>query len=191
MPIGRPLVEVETRPNASHQTSPVPSGRMRDFALPLISRAIRAAFPSPDTPKPPGSIRALQAEATTCRDPGTVDFPGFLFVAVKTLFCRYADFAGVCVAAATVALIHKKRGCLRVGFSIGIVLLIAKLIGDFPIKASQQHAEGPLPSQSKKCETTTDRPRLHANLDRGDWMPLGPIAGDRLHPDLSRKAFRT
>jgi hypothetical protein len=40
-------------------------------------------------------------------------------------------------------------------------------------------------------KTTTDRPRLHANLDRGDWMPLGPIAGDRLHPDLSRKAFRT
>src|SRR5580700_5835343 len=69
--------------------------------------------------------------------------------------------------------------------------LHGRLISEFPIKATQQRAEGPLPSQSKKCETTTDRPRLHANLDRGHWMPLGPIAGDRLHPDLSRRAFRT
>ena len=157
--------------------------------LPLISRPIRAA-PHPPTPRRPDQ-KSLQAEATTCRNPGSVYCPGFLFVTVKTLFCRYADFAGVCVAAATVTLSHKKRGCLRVGFSIGIVLLIAELISDFPIKATQQRAEGPLPSESKKCETITDRPRLHANLDRGDWMPLGPIAGDRLHPDLSRKAFRT
>jgi hypothetical protein len=60
----------------------------------------------------------------------------------------------------------------------------------FPIKATRQRAEGLPPSQSKKCETTTDGPRPHANLDRGHWMPLGPIAGDRLHPDLSRRAFR-
>ena len=35
---------------------------------------------------------------------------------VKTLFCRCTDFAGVCVAAATVALSHKKHGCHSVGF---------------------------------------------------------------------------
>ena len=58
---------------------------------------------------------------------------------------------------------------------------------DFPVKATRQRAEVscPLPSQSEKCETTTD-----ANLDRGHRMPLGPIAGNRFHPDLSRGAFR-
>ncbi len=55
-------------------------------------------------------------EATTCRDPGSADCPGFFSVAVKTLFRRRTDFAGVCVAAAAVVLIHKKRGCHSIGF---------------------------------------------------------------------------
>ena len=43
---------------------------------------IRAASPSPDTPTPPGS-QEPQVEATTCRDPESVDFPGFIFMAVN------------------------------------------------------------------------------------------------------------
>jgi hypothetical protein len=41
---------------------------------------IRAA--SPDTPTPPGSHEPT-VEATTCRSPGSLDWPGFIFVAVK------------------------------------------------------------------------------------------------------------
>jgi len=39
----------------------------------------RAAFPSPEPRRP--DQKSLQAEATTCRDPGSVDCPGFFFVA--------------------------------------------------------------------------------------------------------------
>jgi hypothetical protein len=53
--------------------------------------------------------KSLQVEATTCRDPGTVDCPGFFSVAVKTLSCRCADFAGVCVVLATL-LVYCIRG---------------------------------------------------------------------------------
>jgi hypothetical protein len=74
-----------------------------------MKKAPTRAAPHPPIPRRPDQ-KSLQAEATTCRDPGSVYCPGFLFVAVKTLFCRCADFAGVCVALATVALIHEKRG---------------------------------------------------------------------------------
>ena len=46
-----------------------------------IDRPDRAA-PHPPTPRRPDQ-KSLQAEATTCRDPGSVDCPGFFFVAVK------------------------------------------------------------------------------------------------------------
>jgi hypothetical protein len=48
-------------------------------------------------------------EATTCRDPGSVDCPGFFSVAVKTLFCRCTDFAGVCVVLATLLEVTRLR----------------------------------------------------------------------------------
>jgi hypothetical protein len=64
------------------------------------SRPIRAA-PHPPTPRRRPDHKSLKAEATNCRDPGSVYCPGFFSVAVKTLFCRCAYFAGVCVAAAT------------------------------------------------------------------------------------------
>jgi hypothetical protein len=44
----------------------------------------RAAFPSPEPRRP--DQKSLQAEATTCRNPGSVYCPGFFSVAVKTLF---------------------------------------------------------------------------------------------------------
>ena len=39
----------------------------------------------PRTPDAARITRALQAEATTCRDPGSVDCPGFIFMAVNRL----------------------------------------------------------------------------------------------------------
>ena len=47
---------------------------------------IRAAFPSPEPRRP--DQKSLQAEATTCRDPGSVDCPGFFFVAAGVLSPR-------------------------------------------------------------------------------------------------------
>jgi hypothetical protein len=46
---------------------------------------------------------SLQAEATTqpAENPGSPDFPGFLFVAVKLPFFSDGDFARACVAKAT------------------------------------------------------------------------------------------
>ena len=73
--------------------------------LGIVAVGPTRAAPHPPTPRRPDQ-KNLQAEATTCRDPGSVDCPGFFSVAVKTLFCRCADFAGVCVAAAKVVLIH-------------------------------------------------------------------------------------
>jgi hypothetical protein len=47
----------------------------------------RAAFPSPDARRP--DLKSLQTEATTCRDPGSVDYPGFFYVAVNIPTCCY------------------------------------------------------------------------------------------------------
>ena len=68
-----------------------------------------------------------------------------------------------------------------------------KLVRVRPLPRVGQHSSRPpcynvMHSPSEKCETNIDRPRLHANLDR---MLLGPMAGDRLHPDQSRRASRT
>jgi Domain of unknown function (DUF4167) len=108
----------------------------------------------PPTPRRPDQ-KSLQAEATTYRDPGNVDCPGFFFVA---LFVRYVRSAGVCVAAATVALIHKKRGYLGVGFSFEVVLLIADFISDFHIKATRQRAEGPAAFPEQEVRNNHRRP---------------------------------
>jgi hypothetical protein len=51
-----------------------------DFAVTVVSRPIRAAFHPPTSP--PGSQEPTSVEATTCRDPGSVDCPGSIFVAV-------------------------------------------------------------------------------------------------------------
>ena len=63
----------------------------------------------------------------------------------------------------------------------------------FPYKqlSSALNYFSPLPSQTEQCKITTDHPGLRANLDKGHRIPLGRIAGDRLPPGLSRKAFRT
>ena len=87
--IGRPATpqhkKAKSRDRTDARCCHEPSARLR---FELIGPT-RAAFPSPE-PRHPDQ-KNLQAEATTCRDPGTVDCPGFLFVAVKTLFCPLAD----------------------------------------------------------------------------------------------------
>jgi hypothetical protein len=113
------------------------------------------------------------------RSPGSVDCPGFFYVAVMR-FLSATKLAERMSRQPRCA--NRRRGAPSSCF--------LELISDFPVKATRQRAKGPLPSQSKKCETTADRLRLHTNLDRQNRMPLGPIAGDRLHPDLSRGAFR-
>jgi hypothetical protein len=55
-------------------------------------------------PRHPDAARinkSPQAEATTCRDPGSVDCPGVLFCGGQSIFSSSADFPGVCVVAAT------------------------------------------------------------------------------------------
>ena len=45
--------------------------------------------------------RAYKLRQQPLGSPGSVDRPGFFFVAVKALFLNDVDFAGMCVAAAT------------------------------------------------------------------------------------------
>jgi hypothetical protein len=51
------------------------------FRIELVGRSGRR-LPSPDTRRRPDQ-KSLQAEATTCRSPGTMDCPGFFFVTAK------------------------------------------------------------------------------------------------------------
>ena len=63
---------------------------------------------APHPPNPAARIkRNLLVEAAAMERPGSVDCPGFFSVAVKTLFCRSADFASG--SAATVVLIPSGR----------------------------------------------------------------------------------
>jgi hypothetical protein len=74
------------------------AGGFRHYRWP--SRPIRAApIPRPRRP----DHKSLQAEATTCRDPGSLECPGSFFVTVKALFPKRADFAGMCDTPATLA----------------------------------------------------------------------------------------
>ena len=54
------------------------------------------------------AVEARRFEATTCRSPGSVDCPGF-FCDGQSVFSSRADFAGACVAAATL-LLYSRRG---------------------------------------------------------------------------------
>jgi hypothetical protein len=50
-------------------------------AVPVISASPIRAAPHPPRRRP--DHKSLQAEATTCRDPGSADCPGFTFMAVN------------------------------------------------------------------------------------------------------------
>jgi hypothetical protein len=71
---------------------------------------IRTASPIPRHPDAARITRAHKLRQQPAETPGACIARGSFFVAVKTLFYRCPDFAGACVAAATIALIHKKRG---------------------------------------------------------------------------------
>jgi hypothetical protein len=68
-----------------------PSGLMRpyteiqriDFAVTVVLVGQSGRHPHPPTPRRRPDHKSPQVEATTCRDPGSVDCPGFIFVAVN------------------------------------------------------------------------------------------------------------
>src|ERR1700733_14677297 len=81
-----PLLITKPKQIAAHlpaPKSPVAGNQQSILTSTLLlgSRPSRPA--SPDTPRRPDR-RSLQAEASTCRDPGCLDCPGFIFVAVKS-----------------------------------------------------------------------------------------------------------
>ena len=64
---------------------------------------IRAAS-HPPTPRRRPEHKAYKLRQQLVENPGSVDCPGFFFVAVKAFFLAHADFPGVCVVAATLLL---------------------------------------------------------------------------------------
>ena len=66
------------------------------------------AAPHPPTPRRPDQ-KSLQAEATTCRNPGSVDCPGFFFVAVKAFFPATQTLPE-CVSSAATLLVYSHPG---------------------------------------------------------------------------------
>jgi hypothetical protein len=65
-----------------------------DLAVTVVLVGQSGGIPIPEPRRP--DHKNLQAEATTCRDPGSVDCSGVLFCGGQNVFSTVADFAGVC-----------------------------------------------------------------------------------------------
>ena len=55
----------------------------RDAQLPSCQKVVWFHRLYPPTPRRRPDHKSPQVEATTCRDPGSVNFPGFIFMAVN------------------------------------------------------------------------------------------------------------
>ena len=82
------------------------SGRMRPYAeIQRIDFAVTVDLVGQSGRPPSPNLAARITRAYKLRqqpvNPGSVNCPGFFFVTVKTLFPSHPDFAGVCVAPAT------------------------------------------------------------------------------------------